>query len=99
MRGTTMGSAENEQLDRTVREACVQSGLRSDSAFLVKNLMRRDPATWPVCCGSGCNPCTENLVAAAVCAKRMLAESEQVAAEAVSAESALGASTQVATGR
>lgn len=69
-----MGSAEQEQLDRTVREACVQSGLRSDSAFLVKNLMRRDPATWPVCCGSGCNPCTENLVMAAVAAKRMLAE-------------------------
>ncbi|MCB9659616.1 MAG: hypothetical protein R3B40_16455 [Polyangiales bacterium] len=84
-----MGSAEQEQLDRTVREACAQSGLRSDSAFLVKNLMRRDPATWPVCCGSGCNPCTENLVMAAVAAKRMLtevAESEQTAAESVPAK-------------
>lgn len=92
-----MGSAENEQLDRTVREACVESGLRSDSAFLVKNLMRRDPATWPVCCGSGCNPCTENLVAAAVCAKRKLAEAEQVAAEALTLECTDGAPSKVAS--
>lgn len=89
-----MGSAENEQLDRTVRQACIQSGLRSDSAFLVKNLMRRDPSTWPVCCGSGCNPCTESLVAAAVCAKRLLSEGEQVAlAEATHAPA------KAATGR
>jgi hypothetical protein len=76
-----MGSGENDALDRIVREACVASGLRSDSAFLVKNLMRRDPGTWPVCCGSGCNPCTENLVSAAVCAKRRLAEAAETAAE------------------
>ena len=42
-----------------------------------------------LCCGSGCNPCTENLVMAAVAAKRMLtevAESEQTAAESVPAK-------------
>jgi hypothetical protein len=74
-----MGSGENDALDRTVREACLASGLRSDSAFLVKNLMRRDPATWPACCGSGCDPCTESLVAAALCAQRKLDQAAQAA--------------------
>ena len=86
MDGIEQQRLESVLPDRVLLEACEQAGVRADDAFLVKDLMRRSPATYPACCGNSCTPCAEDLICAAMIAKRMQAQLEQAQLDSCDAE-------------
>jgi hypothetical protein len=61
-----------EAIDRAVAEACAARNLHGDDVFLVASLVERPRATWPGCCGSGCDPCMADVAAAALAARALL---------------------------
>jgi hypothetical protein len=61
-----------EAIDRAVAEACAAMGLGGDDVFLVASLVERPRDTWPGCCGSGCQPCMDDVAAAALKARAIL---------------------------
>jgi hypothetical protein len=67
-----MGHDDEEAIDRAVAEACAACNLHGDDIFLVASLVERPRDTWPGCCGSGCEPCMNDVAAAAMKARALL---------------------------
>ena len=51
--------------DEVIHTVCEKHGIAGEDVFLVCALLNRKPSGWPGCCGSGCDPCMENVTAAA----------------------------------
>ncbi|MEO0325054.1 MAG: hypothetical protein AAF447_18985 [Myxococcota bacterium] len=44
---------------------CARFRIRGDDRFLVLSFLERPEARWPGCCGSGCDPCMDDVADAA----------------------------------
>ncbi len=51
--------------DEVLEKACKARRIRGDDRFLVLALLERPESAWPGCCGSGCEPCMEDIMSAA----------------------------------
>lgn len=60
-----------ELVDRALAEASDEYGLEDYYRDCVRPLLVQPEEQWPSCCGGGCDPCTQVLVAVA---KRTLAK-------------------------
>ncbi|MEM1417863.1 MAG: hypothetical protein AAGH15_23400 [Myxococcota bacterium] len=60
--------------DPLLDAACRRYGICGDDRFLVLSLVERSEATWPGCCGAGCEPCMEDVADAARALRRARAE-------------------------
>ena len=52
-------------LDTALTQACQELGLQDYYRDMVRPLLRMPPEQWPSCCGGGCEPCAQTLVAVA----------------------------------
>lgn len=66
-----MDELDDATIDEAIRQACERAGIRAGDAFWVKRVLLR-PTAPPACCGSGCDPCIEDVVAAAAYARKLL---------------------------
>ncbi len=60
-----VGRPSEAEIDRAVAAACAACNLHGDDVYLVASLVERPRAAWPACCGSGCDPCMEDVALAA----------------------------------
>lgn len=56
-------------------EVCTRFGIHHDDYFWVVNMVRQ-PGAAPACCGSGCDPCVDDVVAAADEIRQRLAQTD-----------------------
>ncbi len=64
------------ELETALAEACAKYKIGEDDSFLVRSLLERDERRWPGCCGSGCEPCMNDICDAALMIKKRLAKRE-----------------------
>jgi hypothetical protein len=62
----------DEAVERAVAEAADEHGLPDYYRSMVLPLVRDREGPWPRCCGGGCDPCADDLVAVAESALRKL---------------------------
>jgi hypothetical protein len=53
------------ELDEALVQASQEIGLQDYYRDMVRPLLRMPRAQWPSCCGGGCEPCAQTLVAVA----------------------------------
>ena len=53
-------------LDAALVQASLELGLQDYYRDMVRPLLRMPKTQWPSCCGGGCEPCAQTLVAVAV---------------------------------
>jgi hypothetical protein len=53
------------QLDEALVQASEEVGLQDYYRDMVRPLLRMPREQWPSCCGGGCEPCAQTLVAVA----------------------------------
>ena len=56
-------------------EVCARYGIREADHFWVLDMVR-NPGAAPACCGSGCDPCVDDVAAAAETIRRRLGLAE-----------------------
>lgn len=61
-----MTAAPQENLRPLIERVCVELELNPMAARAVEQWIKTDPADWPDCCLSGCDPCNAQLRAAAL---------------------------------
>jgi hypothetical protein len=53
------------ELEEALRTASEEIGLQDYYRDMVRPLLRMPRSQWPSCCGGGCEPCAQTLVAVA----------------------------------
>ena len=53
------------ELEQALKQASEEHGLAEDYRPCVRPLLRAPEGPWPRCCGGGCEPCAETLIAVA----------------------------------
>lgn len=53
------------ELEAALVQASEEQGLQSYYRDMVRPLLRMPRSQWPSCCGAGCEPCAQTLVAVA----------------------------------
>jgi len=53
------------ELDVALKQASEEIGLQEYYRDMVRPLLRMPRTQWPSCCGGGCEPCAQTLVAVA----------------------------------
>lgn len=53
------------ELEPALRQASEEVGLQDYYRDMVRPLLRMPRTQWPSCCGAGCEPCAQTLVAVA----------------------------------
>lgn len=61
------------ELDEALVQASVEVGLQDYYRDMVRPLLRMPREQWPSCCGGGCEPCAQTLVAVAERVRALLA--------------------------
>lgn len=74
MSGSGPEHEERARMLAAIAEASEEVGLDTWYRACVEPLMALAPSSYPRCCGSGCEPCSETLIEVAVRAKRLLVE-------------------------
>ena len=65
-------SAEDQDTRNVILEICREMGLDRSDAEVIESMLPRPESAWPICCGSGCQPCADDLSAAALRVKARL---------------------------
>jgi hypothetical protein len=66
-------SDSDAQFEAALAKACEACGIRAADRFWVRDLYER-PSAAPACCGSGCDPCVDDVVAAVELTRQLLDE-------------------------
>lgn len=62
------------ELEQALAQASEEVGLQDYYRDMVRPLLRMPRAQWPSCCGAGCEPCAQTLVAVAERVNDLLAK-------------------------
>jgi hypothetical protein len=62
------------ELEETLVQASEEVGLQDYYRDMVRPLLRMPRTQWPSCCGGGCEPCAQTLVAVAERVATLLGE-------------------------
>lgn len=60
-----MSLPSTPELENALKQACDEVGLQDYYRDCVRPLLGMPKTQWPRCCGRGCEPCTDTLVAVA----------------------------------
>jgi hypothetical protein len=60
------------ELEQALAQASDEAGLQDYYRDMVRPLLRMPSTQWPSCCGGGCEPCAQTLVAVATRVKQLL---------------------------
>lgn len=74
-------SQEQTEEQKIILETCREMGLDRWDAQIVEDMLGRPESAWPICCGSGCTPCSDDLAAAARRIKTRLAQRSKATPE------------------
>ena len=66
----------SDDLTAALNQAAQQFGLQSYYVDLVRPILRQPREQWPTCCGGGCEPCAQTLVAVADRVQQLLGTGE-----------------------
>ena len=66
----------SDDLTAALMQAAKQFGLQPYYVDLVRPILRQPREQWPTCCGGGCEPCAQTLVAVADRVQQLLGTGE-----------------------
>lgn len=69
-----MSSHEPLDLEAALQKASAEHGLQDWYRDCVRPLLRMPKTQWPPCCGGGCEPCNQTLIAVAERVQQLLSD-------------------------